>query len=283
MKRIVCVFLLIHILLQSVGCAPKTEDEPLLELICLDVGQGSATLLRTPEGDILVDAGTEAGQSDLCLLLDSLGVEKLSLLILTHPDEDHIGGADGILERFETELVWLNGESGENDSYRRLTDTLTERNVPAKTVEASDGAVFGELYVTVLSPFSDEAVGSENDGSVVLLLRCASFGALLMGDASERTELKLLEAYGAAHLDVDVLLVGHHGSNDSSCSEFLDAVQPKYAMISCGAGNSYGHPDGRTLARLESVGAEVLRTDLQGKIGVSVYKDEWSVWDHTEK
>ncbi len=282
MKRIVCVFLLIHILLHLVGCSSKTVDEPLLEMICLDVGQGSATLLRTPEGDILVDAGTEAGQSDLCLRLDSLGVEKLSLLILTHPDEDHIGGADGILEQFETELVWMNGETAENDSYRSLSDTLTEKNVPVKAVQVADGATFGELYVTVLSPFSDRNADSENDESIVLFLQCASFRALLMGDASDRIELQMMESYGAAHLAADVLCVGHHGSNDSACSEFLDAVQPSYAVISCGAGNSYGHPDGRTLARLESVGAEILRTDLKGDICFSVFENEFYLSDKTK-
>ncbi len=283
MKRIFSGILFVCILLVSYGCRPSAEAEPLLEMICLDVGQGSATLLRTPQGDILVDAGTEAGQRDLCLRLDALGVEKLSLLILTHPDEDHIGGADGILEQFETERVWVNGRVAENDSYRRFSDTLMELNVPVETVEASGGAVFGELYITVLSPLSDSGADPENDESLVLLLQCASFSALMMGDASDKVEMKLLESYGSAHLAADVLLVGHHGSNDSTCSEFLETVQPEYAVISCGAGNSYGHPDGRTLARLESVGAEILRTDLQGDLCFSVFEDEFFVSDKTVK
>ena len=92
----------------------------------------------------------------------------------------------------------------------------------------------------------------------------------------------MMESYGAAHLAADVLCVGHHGSNDSACSEFLDAVQPSYAVISCGAGNSYGHPDRRTLARLESVGAEILRTDLKGDICFSVFENEFYLSDKTK-
>lgn len=281
MKRFLSGILLVCFLWSSYGCRPSAEAGPLLEMICLDVGQGSATLLRTPEGDILVDAGTEAGQRELCLRLDSLGVEKLSLLILTHSDEDHIGGADGILENFDTAQVWVNGVAGDNDSYRRFSDTVVRKNVPVETVEASDGTVFGGLYITVLSPFSDGEAGDGNVGSLVLLLKCASFSALIMGDAPDTVEKKLLEVYGAAHLSADVLCVGHHGSNDSACPEFLNAVQPSYAVISCGAGNSYGHPDGRTLARLEDAGAEILRTDLSGDIRFSVFENEFYLSDKT--
>lgn len=253
------------------GCR-KADDSPLLEMISFDVGQGSATLLHTAEGDILIDAGCEGSQDELCRRLEAIGVRSLSLLVLTHPDEDHIGGADGILEHFETDAIWTNGAVAENDSYESLVRTAEKLEIPVKTVRAGDGITLGAMHLSVLSPFS-ELSGEENEDSLVLLLRCKFFGALLMGDASEEGEEAILGVWGAAHLDVDVLCVGHHGSDSSTGVALLAAATPQYAVISCGAGNSYGHPDGRTLVRLQDAGAEVLRTDLEGEIAFSVYED----------
>ena len=252
------------------GCQ-KPKDSPTLEMICLDVGQGSATLLRTGEGDVLIDAGCESRQDELCRKLRALGVERLALLILTHPDEDHIGGADVILDNFEIDAVWTNGASAENDSYERFVQAIAEAEIALKTVRAGDGITIGEMHLSVLSPRS-ELSGEENEDSLVLLLRCKSFGALLMGDVGEASEEAILEAYGA-HLDVDVLCVGHHGANTSTGRAFLEAASPEYAVISCGAGNSYGHPDGRMLARLQDAEVEVCRTDLEGDIAFSVFEN----------
>ena len=252
------------------GCQ-KPKDSPALEMICPDVGQGSATLLRTGEGDVLIDAGCENRQDELCRKLRALGVERLALLILTHPDEDHIGGADVILENFEIDAVWTNGAVAENDSYERFLQAIADAEIALKTVRAGDGITLGEMHLSVLSPQS-ELSGEENEDSLVLLLRCNSFGALLMGDVGETSERTIIEAYGS-HLDVDVLIVGHHGANSSTGTALLEAASPEYAVISCGAGNSYGHPDGRLLARLQDAEVEVCRTDLEGDIVFSVFEN----------
>ncbi len=278
-RRLYLVVLCVLFLLS--GCRQSSE-QPILEMICLDVGQGSSTLLRTSAGDILIDAGSEDSQDELCRNLKALGMSHLSLLILTHPDEDHIGGADGILEQFETDAVWTNGSAGENDSYDRLVRVVQGLGIPVKTVRGGDGITLGALHLSVLSPLTEPSK-SDNEDSLVLLMRCASFGALLMGDAGERAELALVEAYGMSHLNVDVLCVGHHGSNSSSGERLLEVTTPQYAVISCGAGNSYGHPDGRALARLERAGAEIHRTDLEGHVTISVFEDAFELTDHKKK
>ena len=172
------------------GCQ-KSDDPPILEMISFDVGQGSATLLRTADGAILIDAGGEDSQDELCRKLKALGVERLSLLILTHPDEDHLGGADGILENFETDAVWTNGAVAESDNYDSLTRTLQKLEIPVGKVRAGDGITLGAMHLSVLSPLS-ELSGVENEDSLVLLLRCNSFGALLMGDIGTKTEQAIL-------------------------------------------------------------------------------------------
>ena len=269
MRRIWCYLLALCALLLLCGCRSKVE-EPILEMVSLDVGQGSATLLRTPKGDILVDTGGEGSQDELCRKLENLGVARLELLVLSHPDEDHLGGADVILERFETARVWVNGETSATESYARFARAVYEKGVSVTVVRGGDGISLGGVHLSVLAPLSGES-GGDHEKCLVLLVRCASFGALIMGDADEGVERELMEAYGVAHLDVDVLCVGHHGSNDACSQPFLEASSPQYAVISCGAGNMYGHPDGRTLARLRD--AEVLRTDLEGDIAFSVFDD----------
>ncbi len=272
--RRVALLVFCALFLLCCGCS-ESKDPPILEMICLDVGQGSATLLRTAEGDVLIDAGGDGSQEELCRKLEAFGVERLALLILTHPDEDHIGGADGVLEQFEPDVVWTNGAVAETECFEMLERTVRAKEIPVRTVRAGDGITLGSIHLSVLSPFA-QLSWDENEESLVLLLRCGSFGALLMGDVGMKRERAILEMYGGAHLDVDVLCAAHHGSNTSSDTSFLDAAAPQYVVISCGAGNPDGHPDGRALARLQGTGAEICRTDLEGDISFSVFENTYT-------
>lgn len=282
MRRLIACFLCFGALLFSFGCHRDKEVAPRWELICLDVGQGHCTLLRTSEGDVLVDAGSETSQVDLCQRLKSLGVTRLKLMILTHPDEDHIGGADGILEQFEVDEICTNGATAETDSYARLIETAERKSVPIRAIRAMEGFSMDGAYVSVLwSPEQGDV--SSNDESLALLIRCNNFGALIMGDVSMNVERELIERYGDTHLRSDVLIVGHHGSNTSTCDELLETACPQYAVISCGAGNAYGHPDGRALARIEKHGAEILRTDLEGDLRFAIYENEYMLFKKGDK
>lgn len=271
--RFVSCFFTVLTLLRLLGCQTASHADLRMEIVTLDVGQGSSTLIRTSDGDILVDAGTDLSEESLCRRLRALGVERLELLILTHPDDDHIGGADGIVEQFDVGAVWTNGASSESECYERLTDALGKKEIYQTVVQAGDGCDLGNLQLSVLAPLS-EKTENDNANSMILLWRCGDFGGLIMGDATERIESILIAEYGNAQLDVDVLWVGHHGSNDASSEAFLEAVHPRYAVISCGAGNVYGHPDGRTLTRLKAADAEILRTDLLGEIRMEIYESE---------
>ncbi len=257
--KIASLFLILAILLCGVSCK-KRDESALPQIRFLDVGQGSAVLIRSASGDILIDAGTEASQESLCRRLHDLGVRELRLLVLTHADEDHIGGADGVLTEFPTELVWVNGERGESESFVRLERMLATRTQPTKAVRAGERFHIDDLYLTALTPMAD------GEREITLLLRIGGFSALFMSDAGSSTEKALISEYGKAQLDVDLLLVGHHGAADVCAEAFLDTTSPKYAVISCGAGNIYGHPDGRTLERLRDAKLSLHRTDTDGEI-----------------
>lgn len=279
-KNILCIWLSCCLLLFCLcGCGPQENVPPKLTLRFLDVGQGDSALLSTPEHHVLIDAGPESAQTRLCQRLEQLGVRELSLAIFSHPDEDHIGGADGVLSAIPTKEIWLNGSTAENDATKRLTDAAERQGCIIRNVKAGDGAALGALTLSVLYPFSAEEHADSNRGSIVLRVAFGEFCALFTGDAGVEEEALLLSSYGVTHLDCDVYKSGHHGSNTSGSAQFLQAMTPEYAVISCGRDNTYGHPHGGALSIMEQAGATVLRTDLVGEIvletdGVSVYESE---------
>lgn len=266
MKRKLLLVLLLLSLLQGVCACDASEPTAALELHFLDVGQGDAILLRTEEGDVLIDAGSEATQDALCLRLSELGVESLRLAVFTHADEDHLGGADGVLRAFSTDMVWITRFFDEDLPVTMLR--AAAKDTGSEIVEVFSGMFckIGGANLAVFSPYGSMESADGNDSSIVLKVSCGDVSALLMGDASEETERMLLSSYGYGVLRCDILKAGHHGANTSTCSAFLQVIEPDYAVISCGEGNFYGHPHGEVLARLEQVGAEILRTDLLGDI-----------------
>lgn len=260
-KRRILLFLVLCLLLTSCAKDPK---EASLEIFVLDVGQGDSILLRSPWGNVLIDSGTEQSQSTLCLRLEQLGVTEITLAIFTHPDEDHIGGADGVLENIPVREVWTNGAASEEACYASLMQALSKSNATHTVVRAGDAREIGELSIFVLAPLSVAAEG--NEGSIVLRLQIGSVSAIFSGDADATTEEQILATYGASQLDCDIYKVGHHGSVTSTCVDFLEAMSPRYALISAGRANPYGHPHGQVVWRLQEAGAKVLRTDLSGEL-----------------
>ena len=241
-------------------------EEGFLVITFLDVGQGDAILLQTPDGAILVDAGTEKSEEHLILELQSLGVQALSLFVMTHPDADHIGGADGIINSFAVDTVWCSGSTSTSGAAKRMNQALDAADLKAEAVTRGKTYALGALELLVLSPVTPTK--DTNASSVVLLISFGETDLLLMGDADQKVEGDILENYPAWRLDCEILKAGHHGSRTASSLAFLEVVTPEYTIISCGAGNSYGHPHGEVLERLDTVGSEILRTDLSGSITI---------------
>ncbi len=260
-QKLFCLFLLLCLLLPS--C--KGQEAAALTLIFLDVGQGDALLLRTPDGDILIDAGPDESEELLCLRLSELGVTQLELAVFTHADHDHIGGGDAVLSRFPAKEVWHNGAPLFDEPGRLLSAAIEQCGAELKCVSAGMAKSIGGVRLSVFAPFAGSALDG-NAGSIVLKLTCGEVSAILSGDADSEVEAALVAEYGETQLACALYKVGHHGSSTSSSADFLRTMQPTYAVISCGAGNSFGHPMGEVLARLQEAGATVLRTDLEGEI-----------------
>lgn len=253
----------------------RPHETEHLEVRILDVGQGDATLIFAPGGGtMLVDAGPNSAEEELCGMLLALGVRQLDAVIFTHPDEDHIGGGDLLLERFPVACVYLSPCDDDDATYLRLLEAATAEGCEVLIGEAGVRFSLGEADVTLLAPSA--VYKDANNASIVTRIDYGSTAVLLMGDAEGEAEEALLA--GAAELRADLLKIGHHGANTSTGEALLDAVQPTFAAISCGRDNSYGHPARRVIDALTERGIEIGRTDREGMLlyvsdGVKLWRE----------
>ena len=232
----------------------------------IDVGQGDAALIRTEKGDILIDAGTNSSEDELKAYLDSMGVKDLEYAVFTHPHEDHIGGADMVLNTYNVKRVILPDATATTKTFERMMDAIEAEK--CEVIESAPDYEFyvGELRCTILAPISTSYTET-NNYSVVLRADYGETSVLFTGDAEVDSEAEMLERYRfKGMLDCDLLKSGHHGSDTSSSQEFLDAVTPAYAVISVGEGNTYDHPKQVTLAKYDAMNIQYWRTDKEGSI-----------------
>lgn len=233
-----------------------------MEVHFMDVGQGDATLVKCAGQTLLIDAGTSDKGTAIQNYLNKQGVERLDYLVLTHPDSDHIGGAPVVITKFEIGQVLVSNFEKDNSTYRKLIQALDDKRLKASVPEVGSTFTLGSAVCTVLAP--GRPYDDPNNASVALLIQNGENRFLFTGDAEEEAEQDIMAA--GPDLQADVYKAGHHGSRTSSCEELLDAVSPEFAVISCGEGNSYGHPHAQTLNNLRARGIEVYRTDEQGSI-----------------
>lgn len=237
-----------------------------VEVHVIDVGQGDSILIKTELGNVLIDAGTGDSEEELSLYLDSQNVSDFEYCIFTHPHEDHIGGADMIIEDYGARNVIMSPASTDTATFDRLLDALERSD--ANVIEAETGSryQFGDLEIFILAPVVSDNSRDLNNSSVIARITYGGVRMMFTGDAEHIEEADLLEGYSAATLDCDFLKMGHHGSSTSSSKAFMDAVTPSVAAISCGIDNSYGHPHRETLEMLRERNIEYHRTDELGSI-----------------
>ena len=247
-----------------------------LEFHAIDVGQGDALALRTPAGRwILMDAGRtwiggDAGRRTVVPYIRRRGGDVV-VFVLSHPDADHVGGAASVLEALRPAAFWDGAYLGTSASYRAALAVADRRGIPWHRVHPGDTLRVDGVFLRVLAPDSAWTAASHdpNDASCVLLVEFGEVRFLLMGDAEAPEEEWIENRWGDTALHADVLKAGHHGSRTSSTPRFLDDVHPRVAVISVGAGNTYGHPNRPVLDNLASRGAVILRTDQLGSVVIS--------------
>lgn len=249
----------------SGGELPSTlsTDPGTLEVHYIDVGQGDSTLLICDGETMLIDAGENEYGDDVVDYLKSKGIEKLDYVIGTHPDSDHIGGLDTVIKNMECETVFLTDYSKDTRTYEEVLEAVEQEDCERINPQVGDTYRFGAAEMIIIAPNRTD-YESANDGSIGLILQNGGHRFFFAGDAEEEAEYDILE--NGIHIGADVYKVSHHGSRSSSMEELVEAVDPEFAVISCGEKNDYGHPHAATLNTLRRMGIKVFRTDEQGTI-----------------
>ena len=243
--------------------------ENKLEIAFLDVGQGDASLIKTPFGqNVLIDGGADYK------VIEELEKElpwwdrAIDLMVLTHPHNDHVAGLIFVLERYDVKKILYTGVVHSAPAYLEWLKIIKAKNIPLIIIDRPQKIIFGDsCFLDIIYPRKSllgKSVNNLNNSSIIAELDCENKTVLFMGDAEIEVEEELIKIGDLG--SVEILKVGHHGSNTSSHQEFLELVNPQKAIISVGKDNKFGHPSRRIIKRLERLGSEVLRTDLDGTI-----------------
>jgi competence protein ComEC len=267
MKSLLMSLPFLALLLPGIALVACDKDEltpTKLTVHFIDVGQGDAILIEADDAVILVDGGeASANVEDY---LQAQGVQDIDLMVATHPHADHIGGLIDVLRLYDVHEIWTNGDTSGSQTYGDFALALAQEQAAGATLrEVTRGHLteLDGLDIAVLHPGS--LTGDTNEDSLVLRVTCGIVDILLTGDATVDSEAAMLAEAGLL-TDVEVLKVAHHGSHTSTSDEFLDKVTPEDAVISVGAGNTYGHPHQETLDRLATHGLTTYRTDQHGTV-----------------
>lgn len=233
-----------------------------LTVTWLDVGQGDAAVIQCGGQSMLIDGGKPEKSSYIYAWLQQHGLSYLDVIVATHVDADHIGGLSGALNYASVGTAYCPVTTGTTETFQSFVKYLAQRGKQITVPTAGETFALGGAQVQILGPL--HSAEDSNDNSIVLKVSFGATSFLFTGDAERAEEQDLLNA--GVNLQSTVLKVGHHGSDTSTSYPFLRAVAPQYAVISVGAGNSYGHPTEAVLSRLRDAGVTTFRTDMQGEI-----------------
>ncbi len=248
------------------------SQEGTLEAYILDVGQGDSIFLRSPSGKtMLVDASTSSAFDHIDAFLQEQSVEKLDVVIATHPHADHIGGMTKVIEQYEIGTFYMTDAQTNTAGFEKMLTALQKKNITVKQAVAGKNSFVtwdDAVEVAILSPFSEFTYDDLNNSSIICRIKFGDTAIMLTGDAEAYAEKIALGELSRDYFKADVLKLGHHGSSSSTCAAFLEAVDPDIAIASLGADNDYGHPHEETLAALKEAGIPLYRTDESGDIHV---------------
>lgn len=257
-KKIIAILLIVILIFNVLKIIPGT-----LKIHFIDVGQGDSTLIVTPTNKkILIDSGGskssetfDVGESTLVPYLLNRGVDTLDYIIISHFDADHCNGFIAVLEKIKVKKVIISKQAELCNEYEIIINIIKEKNISVQIVKKGDKIQFDKfVYIHILYPTEKLKFSDINNNSIVCKLIYGNFSMLFTGDIEKESESDILNLYRDGNtLNATILKVGHHGSKTSSTQEFIEAVNPKIALIGVGKNNTFGHPSDEVIERLENL------------------------------
>ena len=259
-KSLIKIFLLFLLVIYVNGCT----KEKLFSVHIIDVGQGDSIFIQTLENKrILIDAGDEEAEHTVYSYLKRKGVKKIDVLIATHPDTDHIGSMDYIIDKFKISHFYMPEAKTDSEAFYNLLDSCKDKNLKIEYLTKGDVLkIDSSTSMEILSPST--ITDKNNLNSIVSLLNYKGYEFLFTGDAEKENESEILSSCNLP--DIEFLKAGHHGSSSSSTDEFIAKLKPEAVAISCGYNNDYGHPHRSVLDTFRENGSVVYRTDKNGTL-----------------
>ncbi|GAB0170689.1 MBL fold metallo-hydrolase [Lysinibacillus sp. CTST325] len=269
MKKLIVVLLCIFLL---AGCTETLNTEKVsvtagheMRVHFIDVGQGDSIFIESPNGKtMLVDGGVKGAGQKVVSYLKELGVNKLDIVVATHPDADHIGGLIPVLNSLDIGQFYDSGKVHTSQTFEEMLTLIDTKNIPYNVPKTGDSIAFDDdINVKVLN--ANEHATDNNDASIVLKVAYGNVSFLLTADAGIALEKEMMQN----DVKATILKAGHHGSNTSSSAEFIQKVQPEVTILSYGEGNKYGHPHAEVVERLQAIGSKIYATAEAGTVIVS--------------
>lgn len=246
-------------LLYPVDVKPALKD---LSVHFIDVGQGDSAFIWCGGESMMIDGGPNDSNGKAEQYVASYGIKTLKYIVPTHPDEDHTGGLNTVVQQLSVQNAIMTDATANTQTFEQLVTSIKQKHIKVLRAKTGDRYTLGGATFTIEGPVREYS--DTNDMSIVIKLQYQNRSFLFTGDAPATAEADMLAT--GEDLSADVLKVGHHGSKTATSPAFLKAVSPRYGIISVGAGNTYGLPNQSVLNRLQAAGVQLFRTDKQGTI-----------------
>jgi competence protein ComEC len=234
-----------------------------LKVHFIDVEQADCILIQEGNHTMLIDGGGNKSEDFIVNYIKQQGIQKLDFVIGTHPHEDHIGGLDAVINNFDIGSIWMPKVSHNSQTFLDVLTAIKNKNLKINLPVVGKEIQLTDAKAVILAPNNNTYEGF-NNYSIVLKLNYKNTSFLFTGDAESLSEEEMLK--NSSDLKSNVLKIAHHGSTSSTTNTFLEAVDPEYAVIQCGYGNSYGHPHRETIEKLDANNIMIYRTDQNGTI-----------------
>ncbi|NME95645.1 MBL fold metallo-hydrolase [Clostridium cochlearium] len=269
-RKISFIFVILTMIFSMVACSEITEQNTIgksnngnLKVHYINVGQGDSILIQQGNENMLIDAGPNSSSEKVVDYLKQNNIKDIKYLVATHPHEDHIGGMSKVINNFKVDNVYMPKKVATTKTFKNMVESMKKKNLKAKVPHIGDELNLGDAKFTILWP-DEKDQSNTNNCSIVLKGQYGKNTFLFTGDAEQLVENNILNK--GLDVKADVLKLGHHGSSTSTSNNFLQKVNPEYAIAMCEKGNTYGHPHREIMQKLKDKNIKLYRTDENGNI-----------------